>query len=645
MICNTNQAPDFDCYVTQNSFNRIDGSSETLIESSRLYPMNHVFPTFIRCIVFIFSLLFCENVFGGEVTIRVESPMAPPTWALLERELLKANVIACEAFFEKYFDERGYLLCVERWGGDDGPDDAIENVADWPILHALGGDDSILTIYRKAWEGHLRQYTEAKTVEVPFARDGMYYKEFPVMMDWMHNGEGLRVFNLQGLSDPGNLDYQKRVRRFAGFYMNEDPQAQNYDFEHRIIRSMFNGSRGPLMRKTTALDWAGDPIEVEHRFRLGHGENTYEEMLAHFKDYTDTLGDHPQNLTATTLALNAYILTGEAKYRNWLIDYVEAWLDRMEANNGIIPSSVGLDGTIGGETDGNWWGSVYGWGFSVVVPQTGKIAHRTRVYRAAIGFGNAFLLTGDRRFVDAWTRMLDIVNSNAKTVEGEKRYPHMYGDDGWYDFRSKPVSWAALECWFWTMDEKDKKRVSDHPWLRFLSGDNPNYPEDSLRRDFETIRRKVAGMRADTTTPDTRLSDDPMQFNPATIQTLNQLMMAGIDPGRGGAPLHCRLRYFDPVNRRAGIPQDVAALIDNISDEDVSVTLVNVSQSESRELIVQAGAYAEHRITQVNNGSGNIVVDSPTFRVLLAPGCGATLKISNDRYSEQPTMSFPWNRP
>ena len=23
------------------------------------------------------------------------------------------------------FDERGYLLCVERWGGDDGPDDAI----------------------------------------------------------------------------------------------------------------------------------------------------------------------------------------------------------------------------------------------------------------------------------------------------------------------------------------------------------------------------------------------------------------------------------------------------------------------------------------------------------------------------------------
>ena len=49
----------------------------------------------------------------------------------------------------------------------------IENVADWPILHALGAPDTILHLYKKAWEGHLRQYTEAKTVEVPFARDGI----------------------------------------------------------------------------------------------------------------------------------------------------------------------------------------------------------------------------------------------------------------------------------------------------------------------------------------------------------------------------------------------------------------------------------------------------------------------------------------
>src|SRR5690348_12359631 len=86
---------------------------------------------------------------SGEAVLRVRAPMAPPGWALLERELLRANAAACRQFFDKYFDERGYLLCVERWGGDDGPDDAIENCADWPLLHALGASDDVLRMYKK----------------------------------------------------------------------------------------------------------------------------------------------------------------------------------------------------------------------------------------------------------------------------------------------------------------------------------------------------------------------------------------------------------------------------------------------------------------------------------------------------------------
>ena len=45
------------------------------------------------------------------------------------------------------------------------------------------------------------------------------------------------------------------------------------------------------MRKATGLDWAGDSIEIENRFRPRHGESTYAQMLEHFKDYTDTIGD------------------------------------------------------------------------------------------------------------------------------------------------------------------------------------------------------------------------------------------------------------------------------------------------------------------------------------------------------------------
>jgi hypothetical protein len=109
-------------------------------------------------------------------------------------------------------------------------------------------------LYKTAWEGHLKQYTEAKTVEVPFARDGMYYREFPVTFDWLHNGESMSVYGLQGLGNPYDAEFRRRARHYAGLYMDEDPLAKNYDSEHKVIRSMFNGSRGPLMRKATALD-------------------------------------------------------------------------------------------------------------------------------------------------------------------------------------------------------------------------------------------------------------------------------------------------------------------------------------------------------------------------------------------------------
>ena len=66
---------------------------------------------------------------------------------------------------------------------------------------------------------------------------------------------------------------------------------------------------------------------------------------------------------------DAYLLTWEAKYHDWVLGYVDAWRDRMRQNGGIIPTKVWLDGKVGGD-DGKWYGAVYGWGFTVVVPQT-----------------------------------------------------------------------------------------------------------------------------------------------------------------------------------------------------------------------------------------------------------------------------------
>ena len=596
----------------------------------------------VRCLA-VCALVVLNKPAAGDVAVRLESPMTPPAWALMERELLRANTIACEEFFSRYFDERGYLECVVRWGGIDGPDDAIESVAEWPLLHALGAPDGLLHMYKKAWEGHLRQYTEAKTVQVKYARDGMYYKEFPVMLDWTHLGEGLRAFYSQGLSDPDDLKFQQRVKRFAGFYMNEDPGAPNYDPQHKIIRSMFNGSRGPLLRKATALDWAGDPIQISGRFKSRHGERTWAEIIAHVEDYTDTVGDHPQNLAATSLPTSAFLLTQEAKYRDWVLEYVDAWRERTLSNGGMIPTNIGLDGTIGGATDGKWYGGVYGWGFTVVVPQTQELAHRKTAYLGLVGFGNALLLTGDQRYVDVWRQQIDTINAQAKVIDGTVMYPHMYGDDGWYDYTPNKYTRGAMEVYYWSMRQEDLERVSNDGWVRYLEGKNPGYPEQALGNDFATIRRQIRGMRADTTTPDTRLSDHPMEFNPATVGALVRLTLGGLYPWYRGALHHYRVRYFDPVARRAGLPADVAALVETMSADETTLTLVNVNQVEPRTVIVQMGAYAEHQCSRVTVSGRDIAVEQPFFTVRLAPGAGGRMVIHQERYANEPTLAHPWD--
>jgi hypothetical protein len=126
------------------------------------------------------------------------------------------------------------------------------------------------------------------------------------------------------------------------------------------------------------------------------------------------------------------------------------------------------------------------------------------------------------------------------------------------------------------------------------------------------------------------------------VGTHIQLMLGGLPTGRHGYPLHCRLRYFDPARRRAGIPEDVAALVERITEDEVTVTLVNVSQTDDRAVVVQGGAYAEHQIASVTAEGQTVAIDHPHVAVTLAPGAGARLRVTLRRYANQPTFAFPW---
>lgn len=580
--------------------------------------------------------------------LRIATPMAAPRWAVLQRQLLAANAAACEAFFAKYVGPGDALQVFERWGANDGPDDAAEATNDWVTLHALGAPDRLLTLAQRFWEGHLRQYAAARTVEVPIARQGMYYREFPVQMDWQHNSEGLTSFNVMGLSAPRDAKLIERTRRFADFYTGQDRSVANYDTKARVIRSVLNGSKGPMLRQATPLDWTGDPFDTRP-FHMEHGEQNYAQTLAHYDEYGAVVGDNPLNLQATTLGLNAYALGAGERFRGWALDYLDAWMERARANGDIVPSYVGLDGKVGED----WWKGVYGWGFSPKVPQTGVRENRNRVPRSITAFYNGLLLTGDQGYIDLWRRQSARINAASKRVDGVMSAPTMFGADGWYGWKPGPYRASGFEIWYATQDPVDLAAAGDHPWIAFLQGRNAGYAEQALTADLARVAERVAKRQADRTTRMERLADWTIDINPASATALIQTMTGGMhiarpswsptSPPQGGVPLHCRLRYFDAERRRAGVPEDVAALVHALGDRSTEVTLVNTGRV-ARTVVVQGGSYAEHRIDAVTVDGVARTVGGRDFTLRLEPGCGARMTLAMTRYANRPTLAFPWDR-
>lgn len=608
------------------------------------------------------GFLLLTACLGFAADLAIDTPLSPPAWALLERQVLAANSQACDRFAAQYVDSRGYLLHTPRWGTLDGPDDAIETFHNWTLLYLLGGSDSVLRNYLLALEGHLQQYKELRTALTKLAENGAYYQEFITQSDWFHTGEGMRAFMFLGLADPKAPRLTTRMRRFAGLYMNEDPEAPNYDPKHKIIKSIWNGSLGPMLRRATVYDWVGDPVPGS--FHLLHGPHgrgqlvnlmsVYPKMLAHCDEYLDSVGDHPLNLASTGLALNAYALTGDEKYRNWLLEYVGAWKQRTDSNGGNIPTNIGLNGQVGGEYEGRWYKGTYGWNFTIFDGEIEKIAHRNTFDAGSWpGFANAYMVSrGDAGFLATLRRQMDNLYAQKREVNGRTMLPAMYGDprgykhtgrEEWYQYTPNLRHNRLMEIYMWSMDRKDMERLPAEGWLAFLEGKDDSYPEKALRADLERIRQRVGEIDADPTSPDTRLADYVMVLNPASTNALTQLTTGAYLSGNIWS-FHAPVRYFDPERRRAGLPEDVAALVEKISADSVTLTLVNTNPVESRPVVVQSGGYAEHQFVSATVGGRRTPLDRSAVTVNLAPGSGGRIAFEMKRYVNKPALAQPWRR-
>ena len=268
---------------------------------------------------------------------------------------------------------------------------------------------------------------------------------------------------------------------------------------------------------------------------------------------------------------------------------------------------------------------------------------------ARVGFGIGFLLTGDQKYVDTLRRQIDNMYAQKKVVDGKEMIPQKYGERGWYgyvyksrtaggnvNFRSLP---ELTDIYTWTLEPSDLPRISDAPWIHYMRGERPRFPLSAIADNLDTIRRQVQSVRADTKTRDTRGSSDMPVVT--SVSSLMHLMLGANDPGSGGNVLHAQVRYFDSAARRPGLPRGAGALVEQVRSDGITLLLVNTNAVNSRELIVQTGAYAEHdAVAVIVNGQRTEVGDS-MFAVRLGAGAGARLTIRMKRYANQPTFAFP----
>jgi len=615
----------------------------------------------------------------GITVILADKPANAPAWAALERRLLEEMSQAAFEFSNRFTRPGGTVYW--KTSGGASSDDLFESFYNFPLLYAVGGDERLRRLSFYLYDGATRQLTAL----------GALHKEFPARFDWFHHGEGSLFFYYLALADPTDQELHDRAKRFAGFYMNEDPEVQNWDPKLKIIRSSQNGSRGPSFgspekarpfRMSKGMAVYGLPLEDVPGIRtiadLDDPENARRYGIA-LQERLYRGGDVPPNIAATSLAAHAYMLTGQQKYVDWVKEYVSAWLERAKANGGIVPDNVGLSGKVGEYFNGKWWGGVYGWRWPHGYHSVGQPLQ--------IGAANAMLLAGgDPGYLDLPRLTLDKLMEAGKMEKGRFVIPEQKETDRWFAYRPVDRSYLA-SIWFMSQDPADWERIEkvrardenkadwlrivdshtkmdsghDAPWLRFLAGEHPSYPElylasargqvvDRLRKmrdnillidDYPGTWRKVDADKIDYT----RLNEHHWQLqNPVTTEALVQLMLGAPQIQYNGGLLHASVRYFDPARGRPGIPEDVAALVRKVERDRLVLELVNLSPFHTRDVIVQAGTFGEHNFTTVKPSPGEPVeVNRKFVQVRMTPGAMVSLDLGLKRHVNKPAYAFPWH--
>jgi len=651
------------------------------------------------------------NISNPIKTIRASLPLsAAPSWAVWQRRLLEVMSESVHPFAAKYTRSDGSLIWRDdqddSYQSRDGADDFYESFYNWALLYLLGGGDHLLAMAHHHWNGVTEQLT----------RLGLVDKEYERGYDQFHQGESYIYFYFLCLADPTHPTLIERAQRFAGLYLNEDPDAINYDPQHKIIRAPHNGSMGAR--------WGyfdGEPSYEWYPYMAPYGL-PYEDVegITSYDDLRDPVlarrmgvvmqermgkGDSATNLIVTSLIANAFLMTGAEKYRQWIIEYVGTWQERARHNGGLLPDNVGLSGQVGEYIDGKWYGGLYGWSWPHGYYNVGMAA--------LVAGGSAYLLTSDKTYLELPRAQIDAIHALGQTRKlGELAMslghhwiglldqhtpetelfvvPYRYSDSGWFDYQT-PTPVYPIALWNLSHDGEDWARIThlrstsltdwrkliafrskedgghEQPWLCFLQGENPQYPEAILAESYAKVARRMEMIRRDEQDLRAVNIHHWQELNPVTTEALIQLTLGAPQIIYNGGLLHCQVRYFDVQRQRPGLPDGTAALVEKIESDHIVVILVNLSVTSSHDLLIQAGAFGEHtfisadydiRVSDYPGMQGaagyaapalqteaqHLPIGDSLLQIQLPPATEIRLKLSMKRFVNTPSYRLPWER-
>ena len=632
----------------------------------------------------------------GIVKVEATEVSSPPVWALKQRNLIGLMERAAPMMMEKYYERGGAPTYA------DDVDDLYERCHNWGLFYAIGAHERVLDLALQNWNAVTRWFDDDYVSRVhtefkPQIHNEYYNLAVSHGAEWHHKGEGNVAFYDFGLANPTMSENVRRARKFAAMYMGEDPEAPNYDPRYKVLRSPMQSSQGPQLHADVdeVKFWlqGGHPAKYPERWvpkRMGVRASLYpvvKELEDHWyrdprrrDEIVETFervvlnGDIANNLCATALVANAYLYTRDAKYKQWVLDYVDAWIDRTKHNGGIIPDNVGPTGKVGEQREGQFWGGLYGWNH---YRGYGNLFHAVNIATEC-----AHLLSGDESYLDLMRSQIEVLLDNSVTRDdGHLLVPTRYGPGGWQyteDMRHTQPGLLPLRMeelahlYHGSLSKGDyeliaRVRAGDvmNDWndvpvtgeknsgeterarFQYYDGQNPDWPEKILDADYQNVSNTFERIKNEDRDAQSLIEANVMPPNPVYTKGLTQVTMGAPQSIYNGGILRATVRYFDPDYTKPGLPRDVAALVDELKSDRAGVRLVNLSRYDTRNVIVQAGAFGEHQFTKVRHGDGEegttIPLDSKYLAVQLPPSTAIRLDVGMRRFVNDPSYAFPWH--